>query len=352
VDGVKEQPATTGEIVARLARIGLTVSATQIDNDTRDGFLPERTAKAVGSGRGRSGQWEPWMFRRAERLYRLRKIRDPDGEPALSGDVLRILLYIGDGWGWSDRLRDTALRGHEKSVGATLAPVAKYTKVYRDNNNISAALDEHELDIGPVEKHAIGMLENGEPLSGGTLRPLYDAAKHAGMLRGLSPIAASLASVIGIDPSEGESFVADFLYTLLVHRLDDGTESSSAGLASLIRSQILSTSEDDARRLLPTFRRFVRDVRGFVHRSAIVEGRPGFPTNPITMFGRRQRQLEREFRENRAPRRITPAQSLALFIAISIVADRMLDKLSAYADKNLAFFMSVLQTVLVPKKSP
>jgi hypothetical protein len=105
---------TTGEVLKRLQGLGLDVTPTQLDNDTRDVFLPERSHEGVREGRGRSGQWEPWMVRRAEMLYRLRKIKDPDGVPALSGDVLRIVLYLRDGWGWSKRVKDTALRGYDK----------------------------------------------------------------------------------------------------------------------------------------------------------------------------------------------------------------------------------------------
>ncbi len=81
-----------------------------------------------------------------------------------------------------------------------------------------------------------------------------------------------------------------------------------------------------------------------MHHAAIADAeyRNGHPTNPLTGFGRRQRDLERDFREKRAPKRITPAQTLTLFVASGLITNQMLRVLAAQA----RFFTLVMQTFL------
>jgi hypothetical protein len=312
-----------------------------MDNDTRDGFLPPRQPVTRAGIPGRTGLWEPWMFRRAEMLYRLRKIKTPDGLPAISGDVLRLVLFLHDGWGWSERLKATCLRGYDKSIAGELTPVAKYTKRRRDNRNISWALDAHDVKLAPGDQYAIGMAVNGEPLDG-TMRPLYNLSKKMGLLHDLPQFASAFASLFGFEPSEeSEAFGGEMiLRTLFNFGLGAG---ASRGLAPAFRSVIEKLTEDDAREALPSFRRFIRDLRGSLHRSAIDGGVRGFPSNPITMFGQRQRAVEKFLGD--VPRRITAGQALALFVGIGIAALQVLNDFL----RNAGFLTTVLGSILVPK---
>lgn len=285
-------------------------------------------------------------MRRAERLYRLRSIKDSDGGPALTGDVLRALLFVRDGWGWVASVRDAALRGYDKSVAATLRPVAVYTKRRRGTEDISFALDANGIDLPAAEKYAVGMLANNQPLDGATMRPLYDVAKSAGLLHGFPSFAASCASLLGMNANDGEAFIAEGLFTIALG-FAGGNARGNAGLVPLFRSAIENLDDRAARESLQGVHQFIRDVRRFVYHAAIAERRPGFSTNPLTMFGIRQHDLERDFRERRAPRRITPAQLLALFVGIGLVADQMLN---AFAT-NASFLKFLLQRVLTTPKT-
>ena len=102
-------------------RLGLPALEKQIANDTADRFLPPRLTGRVRDGRGRTGLWEPWMVRRAERLYRLRQRKDAAGQPFVYGDTLRLLLFVHDGWGWSAEFRNCVFAVLKKSIAATLA---------------------------------------------------------------------------------------------------------------------------------------------------------------------------------------------------------------------------------------
>lgn len=336
---------TTGQVLEALRRLGLDVTATHLDNDTRGGFLPKRPElDVVETGRGRSGRWEIWMVLRAERLYRYRRIKDANGEPALSGDVLRLLLFLHDGWGWSPRIRDAALRGLDKSIAATLKPVATYTKRYRDKTDITTAMMMHELHATPAEKFSIGMLATGEPLDDATLKPLYDLAKKVGLLDGLVPLNAMFAAFTGMKQDDAGAFFAEGIFTVGLGSYFR-SQSNSGGYAKLFRSAIQNLDDEAAKESVPVFCRFIRTVRSFIHRESIKENRAGFHTNPLTMFGRRQRDVEQTLREKRFPRRITAAQMLALFFAISAVGDQMVQSLIG----NANLFNILLQSLLTPK---
>lgn len=329
---------TSGAVLARLRGLRLDVSAKQLDNDTRDGFLPPRESRTRGGVPGRSGEWEPWMFRRAEMLYRLRKIKTDDGKPAISGDVLRLVLFLRDGWGWRGRLMRACLRGLDKSVAGELTPVAKYTKRYRDNEDIASALEQHEVTLAPGDQYAIGMSLNGEPLDG-TMRPLYNVCKQMGLLHGLPQFAMAIAGFLGFEPSEeSEAFGGELIMRMLLgFGLGAG---ATRGLAPAFRSIIENLTDDAAREALPSFRQVVRDLRRYIHQCAKEGGQRGFASNPITMFGQRQRAVERLLKE--APRRITAAQALALFVGVGIAAHQVLIDFA----RNAGFLTTVLSTIL------
>lgn len=106
-------PRTTGEVLERLQRLGLYVTPTMIADDTTAHYLPERETAYRGRD-GASGSWEPWMERRAERLYRLRALDRRSGHGP-SGSVLRLFLFLSDGWGW-EYVRETCIQGYRITV--------------------------------------------------------------------------------------------------------------------------------------------------------------------------------------------------------------------------------------------
>ncbi|MGH7707084.1 MAG: hypothetical protein ACREM8_04640 [Vulcanimicrobiaceae bacterium] len=315
--------SSTAEVLDRLHRLGLPVTAKQIENDTTAGFLPPRPVDQFDIGRGRTGLWEPWMARRAERLYRLRQKRDADGRPLVYGDVLRVLLFVRDGWGWSQRVHDVALEGFDKSVAATVAPVRRYTRGQPGREEIEFALDAHDdgVDLTPAERYAAGVLSIGEPLEGGSLQGIFHAAESVGLFH-IPPIIYDILKPLGVTDSSS-------LWEAIGINL----------AAAPMRVAFEALDDRAAHQALPGLFAFIRLVRSFVHRSAISEGRRGHATNPLSLFGRSQRNLERDFRDQRAPMRITPAQTLAFFIAINILAE----SISALGFRMAAFALGFAQ---------
>ncbi len=112
---------TTGEVLDRLQRLGLYVTSTMIADDTREHYLPERETVHLGRD-GASGMWEPWMQRRAERLYRLRAL-DRRTRRGPSGNVLRLLLLLDDAWGW-EHVKKTCIDGYGIFVRGSARGVA------------------------------------------------------------------------------------------------------------------------------------------------------------------------------------------------------------------------------------
>jgi hypothetical protein len=104
---------TTGEVLARLKRLGLYVTHSMIEDDTGAHYLPERTTLYRGRA-GASGLWEPWMELRAERLYRLRAL-DRRTRRGPVGNVLRLFLFYADGWGW-EYIKETCIQGYRLSL--------------------------------------------------------------------------------------------------------------------------------------------------------------------------------------------------------------------------------------------
>jgi hypothetical protein len=314
---VRRYPETTSEVIAWLVRLGLMVDEKQIANDTTDRFLPPRLVGQAPTGRGRTGLWEPWMVCRAERLYRLRRRKGENGLPMVYGDTLRILLFVRDGWGWSPDIRDRGLEGYEKGIKATLKPVRRYVRGPADRESVEFALEAHDVGLVPAERYAAGVMAYGEPLEGGSLRGVFKAAQALGLV------------------DLPRDFVKLFESIGLHSALDIATYvgSSIARHQGWFKVAFELANSRDAANGAPMFIGFITRVRTGIHKAALVEGR-SFPTNPLTFFGRTQREIESLFREMKAPERVTPAQMLSLFIGIAIVTKYMLDlseRLAMYA---------------------
>ena len=248
------------------------------------------------------------MVRRAERLYRLRCRKDSDGQPMVYGDTLRLLLFIRDGWGWSTGIRDLSLTAFEKCLAANLAPVRKYVRGRTDREKVEFALDAHEVKLAAAERYASGVAAFGEPLEGGSLRGVFRAAQVLGLAE-FPPDFVKLFAPFGIHDS-----------------VDFATRFSApfGPVMKSLKAMLENLTDRDAQRGVAGFTAFITRLRAGFHRIAIAEGHKSQPTNPLTFFGFKQRNLERTFRAMKVPQRVTPAQWLALTVGISILADHIL----------------------------
>jgi hypothetical protein len=318
VEKVKVLPETTPDVVQWLRGLGLVVTEKQITNDTVDRFLPPRPVETAPTGRGRAGVWKPWMVRRAERLYRLRRRKDESGLPMVYGDTLRILLFIRDGWGWSRGIRDLCLQGYEKGVKATLKPVRQYVRGPADREKVEFALEAHDAKLVPAERFAAGVAAYGRPLEGGSLRGIFKGAQLFGLVD-LPPEFVKLFEPLGMhDSLDIASYIG----------------SAFARGSKILKTMFQTASDRDAYYGVPAFVAFITRLRRGIHRAAITDGRKNFPSNPLTFFGRTQRELERVFREMKAPERATPAQFLALLIGLAMAGNYVLrlgERLATYA---------------------
>lgn len=240
--------------------------------------------------------------------------------PLAYGDTLRILLFIRDGWGWSAGIRDSALAAYEKCLAANLAPVRRYVRGPADREKIEFALDVHDVHLVPAERYASGIAAVGQPLEGGTLKGVFRAAQVIG-LTGFPQSFVKLFAPFGIHDSLD-------LATAL-------STSFTAGGHKMIKSMLENINDRDAQHGVPAFIRYITGIRRGVHSAVIAEGKTGQSTNPLTFFGFTQRRLERQFRAMKVPQRVTPAQSLALMVGISIISDQFL----SMAERMAAFAM-------------
>lgn len=299
---------TTSEVLERLNRLGLGVTANQLRNDTAAGFLPPRAPQGVRQGRGRTGNWEPWMVRRAERLYRLRRRKDPSGDSVVYGDTLRLLLFYRDGWGWSERISTLCFEALEKMMAATVAPVRRVVHPSSDRAAAEWALEVHDVALTPAHRFAAGAQLYGEAFEGGSLRGVF-----------------ALAQTLGLSVTFPSGFVK------MMEPWFDAKD--SIGFTALVAEKTLgrltartskklfkSISDEDAQREMPRIcAEFIRPLRSYIHRDLLRHGQLGRSSNPLTLSGRKQREIEQIFRERGAPGGITPAQMLAGLLGYLIV---------------------------------
>jgi hypothetical protein len=222
-----------------------------------------------------------------------------------------------------------------------LKPVSTYTKRYRDRTDIATAMMMHDVRPTPGEKYSIGMLATGEPLDDATLRPLYDLAKKMGLLDGLAPLNTAFAQFTGMKPNDAGAFLAEAFFTMGLGSYF-GSKDCSSGYASLFRSAIENLDDTATKEAVPEFRRFIRQVRSAIHREYVKEKQRGRATNPLTAFGHPKSEVDKLLRESRNVRRITAAQMLALFFAVSAVSDQLVKSFLASLDGLIVMFQSLL----------
>ena len=319
---------TTGEVLARLHRLGLLhVTSAMIENDTASHYLPKRETAHRGRG-GASGLWEPWMERRAERLYRLRALDRRTGHGP-SGLVLRLFLFFADGWGW-EHVKETCVQGYRLSIRAAMQGVKNRVRgrpltlenlhavaddiaqeQYKGKEPTQDQIDRVKMTIGVF---AFGAAPDGKM---GTLeRITADLVPDAepGTLAELKQFGPLLWTMLGASESEAIEIL-------------EGEHSPQH-----IR-QALRNAHDLRRRARAMFRdKFAGDLH---------DERPSF--NPLTFFGAASDpRFQKALRVRRMPFRATPAQLLGSQFAHSLVIvhqEEQLRKLTGFWVKWLALWL-------------
>src|SRR5262249_19302162 len=154
--GVPQEPITTDNLLRELDKIGLWITSNQLWQDVKKGYLPPPEKRGLGAGLGVIGVWDHLSVRRAVYLYRLRK-------RGLSGPLLRMLLFLRDGWGWK-HVRPICLTGIKKIVRIEQSPIKQCRRnPTRDDVKDAAFESPHKPDTA-LFVYGLGMY--GEPFDG------------------------------------------------------------------------------------------------------------------------------------------------------------------------------------------
>jgi hypothetical protein len=317
---------TTGEVLARLQRLGLYVTPTMIADDTTAHYLPARETAFFGRD-GASGLWEPWMEQRAERLYRLRALHRRSGGRGPSGDLLRLFLLLADGWGWK-YVRETCIKGYRLSLRAATKGVSNRVRnqALTLENLWMFAEDIAEDQYRPQEpnqdqvdraKMTLGLLKFGMPPDRrmGTIERFVDD---------LMPD--------GVDPEEVREYKdsAPFAWAML-----------NLGETEAIKVLESDVSDLVVKRAVRNFRVFILHVRhGFRKKLFMGKERPP-STNPLTAFGAAKHfRFQQAF--HRMPNRATPAQLVGAQFAQALVIAHGVEqvvKMYGFYMQWLAYFL-------------
>jgi hypothetical protein len=273
---------TTDALLERLARAGLDVTATMLADDVRAGYLPQREMDPRGPSGGIGRYWDSWVLWRALYLYRLRA-------RGARGQMLRVLLFLRDGWGWAD-VRPICVTGLRKVVRMNLSPVQR--RLRRANPEAVTFLADELAAASATNLQTFlfmwGVGLFGRPLEGGSLRHFFSVMQAALVLsedlQTNGPVEQVLPRV--------EHFILQSGFTW--ERLIVVAEDADTELA------------DQARR------RFLMELQKWRRRLRILASEDEIPlrsTNPLTLCGHWGEELAEGLRSS--PGRITSAQGLA-----------------------------------------
>ncbi len=279
-------------MLKRLGTRGLTVTKTMLDNDVRDKYLPSRP-------------WESWVLNRASRLYRLRKL-------GLRGDLLRIFLFVHDGWGW-DGIRSVVSESMKKNINATQTGIRETIRepnkrslefmldeaVSKHHDHLISRLAERHRSEATTRSSTMafvwGMGLFGEPLSGGSLEST-------------APLFRALYPTLNEDQALAHANVAEELMKF-------------SGVTHKDMLELVDAADEDlAKAILPEFWTGIRQLRHMVHIAAIAEDRRGHATNPLSFFGYGKQAHKEDVWRKMLPQRFTAAQILATYLGSHVLA--------------------------------
>ncbi len=277
----------TDELLRRLQGAGLEVTSNMLAQDVKAGYLPRPSVQSKSPIRGRAGQWGRIAQRRAFYLYRLRK-------RGAQGSLLRILLFLRDGWGW-DRIQPICLAGLQKFIEAQRSQVKDHIYKPITPEILGTHVDDISEDAGiqhlEIGKFIFGMGIFGTPIEGGSLRPFW------GLLEKYLAIRVPFSS----EQFEQRMMNSALTWERMLHIVREAN-SEEAERARLIYLESVAL-----------FRRLICIDASYRETSAL------YRSNLLTLCGHNAKEIATDLRTT--PKRITPGQLLATGLGLALVAD-------------------------------
>lgn len=279
----RDASLTTNEVLARLHARGLQVTRNMLGQDVKAQYLPPLTMDPRGP-RGIRRLWSPDAVERAIYLYRLRR-------RGVRGSLLRMLLFLRDGWGWED-VRPICETGFRKVIQVQKSPIARRLRSPTPESVdfvIGDAIDDGTVRSKELARFSWGIGMFGSPLDGGSLQPLLTAFQAA--------YSVTISEATG---EAAEHHIRDLGLTY-------------EGMVGIVRD----ADGAQAERARGRFWMMMRWFRRLQQARLQADGERGFSSNPLTFFGRSREELQEMCRS--LPGRPTPAQLLGGWFALSLV---------------------------------
>ncbi|MDP9470031.1 MAG: hypothetical protein M3Q71_05100 [Chloroflexota bacterium] len=274
---------TTTQFLARLQARGLAVTANMLAQDVKAGYLPSPAMQPRGRRSGIGRLWSAAASERGVYLYRLRR-------RGVTGDLLRVLLFLHDGWGW-ERVRPVCEAGLRKVLHTQASPVKRRLRTMTPTNLdfLIGEVTEGVVQSEEFARFAWGTGFFGAALPGGSLQPFLD----------------SFQTVYGLSVPEGTSEEAE-------RRIQE------LGLTYERFLTLVRTADDaQAERARQRFWLTMGWFRRLQQVRLMADGERSYSSNPLTFFGRSRKEVQAMGRS--LPGRPTPAQLLGAWFALSLV---------------------------------
>lgn len=293
----------TDAVLTGLAARGLESKANRLAQDVKDRYLPRPEMEPRGNAKGIGRLWTWEAYRRAVRLYRLRN-------RGVQGDLLRVLLFMSDGWGWED-VRPICLAGLRKLVHVQKSQVVRNTRTHSEPyiEDVALRLDPQtppknvsDVQIPEAALYLWGVGFFGKPLRGGSLWGLMSELHLS-----VSPVVTQVSGDSAI--SDLQALAADLVFRhadLSWEHIDDA---------------IGQASETDAYHAWRLLRTDLHMRRASLHTWHRKEGIKHQSTNPLTFCNHSGQTLREMFRN--LPTRLTPAQGLAVLMVPAIIVEAL-----------------------------
>jgi hypothetical protein len=274
---------TTDQVLARLQARGLEVTRNMLGQDVKARYLPPLTMEPRGP-RGIGRFWSPFAVERAIYLYRLRR-------QGVAGSLLRVLLFLRDGWGWED-VRPICVTGLRKVIQVQQSPIIRRLRSPTPGSVdfvIQDIVEDAAIHSEELARFLWGIGMFGSPLRGGSLQPLLDA---------FQTVYGTHVPYEACEEAERHIWSLGLTYERIV--------------------ELVSTAEvEQAERARERFWETIAWLRRLQHSLLLAEGERGFSSNPLTLFGQSREAVQELCRS--LPGRPTPAQLLGAWLALSLV---------------------------------
>jgi hypothetical protein len=315
----------TRQLATMLTEFG--IEEERLKNDVRRRFLPPPRIVAAADGRPRVGYWSPAAVRRARLLCELR-------QRGAKGEMLRLLLFLEDGWGW-ENVRNTCIEGVRRGTAASLTGLARYAPRGAPDDFAVDEIIAHQhaslvSTVGevpgmrptsePMTRFYLGLLRDGVPLKGGTANSLI-----APMNRLFFPEASDEEIATG-------SWVFDGLATLLDLRPER--------LLALLNAVDAPHVERGRRSVFVNFGYIANAIR---HQNG--QERRDTPIDARIVWEWLAKIPAREFAQN--PAGATLPQALGYVVGMSIALDATFHEMAEFAKGFLPLLPALMHTVPV-----